>query len=70
MKRGNYPKVDKIGCDTFQTKKERENRQKKKAKSFPVKFCPDCKRVYEDLTYLKEFPSLGLERRICWECRK
>ena len=42
---------------------------KRKAKDFPVKFCLECKRCYEGPNYLKEFPTIGLKRRECVECR-
>lgn len=38
---------------------------KKKEKVFPVKYCPVCKRCYERGVYYENFPTLGLERKIC-----
>ena len=37
--------------------------------SFPVKYCGSCQRCYEGFGYLKDFPTIGLIRRECIECK-
>ena len=37
--------------------------------SFPVKYCESCCRCYEGSGYIKDFPTIGLTRRECIECK-
>ena len=42
--------------------------------NFPVKYCLSCKQVYElikrGIEYYADFPTLGLERENCCNCKK
>ena len=41
--------------------------------NFPVKYCSDCEQVFEVLRkgieYYLDFPTLGLERETCCNCK-
>jgi len=43
-------------------------------KVFPVKYCLDCEQVFEmdervKILYYKDFPTFGLERETCYNCK-
>ena len=42
--------------------------------NFPVKYCLDCKTVYEmgwktEVIYYNDFPTYRLERETCYNCK-